>query len=291
MSSAEIFDRGYRKFEGERSGVGGAIRSLSWQTTRSILGLGRKARHKIFPILVIAIAFLPAIIYVGMAALFPVDLFGGDEGRPEFWELLGFGTSGVAIVLFCAMVVPEALVRDRRDGMFSLYLSTPLSKTSYLASKVFAVMATLMIVTVGPALFFLLALTFEGVGPSGLVNWAQTAGQIFIAGLGISGVLAAPAFAAASITDRRAFASVAVAMVFIGSLRVIGILVEEVELSRDLRVFDVVSMAFEFSARVFGDRSSNLRFMSDTQVFLSCGLWTALSGSVVAYRYRQLRAV
>ena len=73
MSSAEIFDRGYRKFEGERSGVGGAIRSLSWQTTRSILGLGRKARHKIFPILVIAIAFLPAIIYVGMAALFPAD--------------------------------------------------------------------------------------------------------------------------------------------------------------------------------------------------------------------------
>ena len=290
MSSAEIFDRGYRKFEGERSGVGGAIRSLSWQTTRSILGLGRKARHKIFPILVIAIAFLPAIIYVGMAALFPADLFGGDEGRPEFWELLGFETSGVAIVLFCAMVVPEALVRDRRDGMFSLYLSTPLSKTSYLASKVFAVMATLMIVTVGPALFFLLALTFEGVGPSGLVNWAQTAGQIFIAGLGISGVLAAPAFAAASITDRRAFASVAAVLVFLGSSIIVDLLLAS-DFSQDLYVFDIVTMAFEFSARVFGDRSSNLRFMSDTQVFLSCGLWTALSGSVVAYRYRQLRAV
>ena len=289
MSSTEIFDRGYRKFEGERSGVSGAIRSLAWQTTRSILGLGRKARHKIFPILVIAIAFLPAIIFVGVAALVPVDLFSEDEIRPEFWELAKI--SGFAMVLFCAMVVPEALVRDRRDGLFSLYLSTPLTKTTYLASKVLAVMATLAIVTAGPALFFLLALTFEGVGPSGLFNWLKTAGQIFIAGLGMSGVFAAVAFAAASITDRRAFASVAVAMIFIGSPIVIGILVEGAELSRDLRVFDVVSMAFEFMPRVFGDRSSDLRFMSDTQVFLSCGLWTALSGSVVAYRYRRLRAV
>ena len=49
MTAAEIFDRGYRRFDGERAGVGKAVRSVAWHTIRSILGLGRKGRHK-YPI-------------------------------------------------------------------------------------------------------------------------------------------------------------------------------------------------------------------------------------------------
>ena len=33
----------------------------------------------------------------------------------------------MATIVFVALVAPEAIVRDRRDGMFALYLSTPLS--------------------------------------------------------------------------------------------------------------------------------------------------------------------
>ena len=39
VSDARILDRGYRKYDGERSGLWGSIRSLAWHTTRSILGL------------------------------------------------------------------------------------------------------------------------------------------------------------------------------------------------------------------------------------------------------------
>ena len=61
MTAAEIFDRGYRTFDGERAGVGKAVRSVAWHTIRSILGLGRKGRHKVFPIIVAVVAFLPSI--------------------------------------------------------------------------------------------------------------------------------------------------------------------------------------------------------------------------------------
>ena len=60
MSDARILDRGYRRYEGERSGVAGAVRSVAWHTVRSILGLGRKGRHKVFPIIVLVISFVPA---------------------------------------------------------------------------------------------------------------------------------------------------------------------------------------------------------------------------------------
>ena len=56
--NAKILDRGYRKFDGERLGVWSAIRSTAWQTTRSIFGLGRKARHKFFPMSIIGIVYL-----------------------------------------------------------------------------------------------------------------------------------------------------------------------------------------------------------------------------------------
>ena len=112
MSTAEIFDRGYRTFDGERAGVGKAVRSVAWHTIRSILGLGRKGRHKVFPIIVAVVAFLPSIGFLALSVLIG-DLMEG-ELQPEYWEL--FGLPIVAVMLFATLVAPEAIVRDRRDG-------------------------------------------------------------------------------------------------------------------------------------------------------------------------------
>ena len=171
---AQILDRGYRRYEGRRSGVVGAVRSLSWHTTRGILGLGRKARHKIFPVIVVVIAFLPTIAFLGLAILIG-DLLE-DEIRPEFWELFGF--SFFPIILFSTLVAPEAIVRDRRDGMLSLYLSTPLTRPTYLLAKVIAVVGTMLIITLGPPLLALLGYTFQSQGPDGTLEWFEVLGKL-----------------------------------------------------------------------------------------------------------------
>ncbi len=288
MTNAEIFDRGYRKYEGHRAGMSGAVRSLMWHTTRSILGLGRKARHKVFPIIVIVIAFLPAIIFMGIAALFPVDLFE-DGIIPEYWELAQ--SSWLAIILFCAMVVPEALVRDRRDGMFALYLSTPLTRATYLIGKVGAVMGTLAIVTAGPSILLLLALTFEGVGPEGFVDWIKTTGQIILGGIGMTAVFAAVSLAAASLTDRRAFASVAVVLVLLGVPAVTGALVDGAGMSERLWAFNVIGIALETAPRIFGERSGEFESMSTPLFLTATGGWIGGSIALVWARYRRLGAV
>ncbi len=295
MTAAEIFDRGYRRFDGDRSGTLGAVRSLAWHSTRSILGLGRKARHKIFPVLVIVLAFLWPIIFIGIAALFPVDFFN-DELRPEYWELARFPLIVVAIMLFSAMVVPEALVRDRRNGMLPLYLSTPLTRATYLLGKVVAVMGCLAIVTSGPALLLLLGVTFEGEGPDGPLNWAKVAGQIFLGGMGMAAVFAAVGLAVSSLTDRRAFASVAVVLMLFGSPAIVAALVDGAEMSENFRVFNVVDMAVDVSPRVFGaaegvgDRGPVESLPGSTYLAGLLG-WIGVSVAVVWARYRRIGAV
>ena len=89
----EIHDRGYRKYEGARSGVAGAVRSLTWQTIRSILGLGRPARHKVFPVIMVVVAVVPAVVFVGFAIL-ARDL-GPPANYSDLFAYLGYCDSGI----------------------------------------------------------------------------------------------------------------------------------------------------------------------------------------------------
>ncbi len=287
MNDARILDRGYRKFDGDRSGVPGAMRSVTWHTTRSILGLGRKARHKIFPIIVLVIAFLPAIAFLGLSIL--LGDFGEGEIRPEYWEL--FGLSVMPSLLFAAMVAPEAIVRDRRDGMFALYLSTPLRRPTYLGAKVAAVLGCLSIITIGPSLLLLLGYTMQNQGPDGFGSWLGVAGRIVLSGLVIASLYTAISLAASSLTDRRAFASVAAIMVLVGGTIAGGALVDGADMTQRLWLVSPVNTALEAAPRFFGDRSAELSDVSTGLVVLAIVAWTAVGSAVVAWRYRKLAAI
>ncbi len=287
----EIHDRGYRKYEGSRSGVAGAVRSLTWQTVRSILGMGRPARHKVFPVIVIVIAALPAVVFLGIAILFR-DL--GDEPLANYSELFAFSVA--PIMIFAAMVAPEALVRDRRDGMFSLYLSTPLSRLSYVGAKVLAVLAVMMLIALGPVLLALLGYTVVGNGPDGVVEWLKVFLQLTAGSLVISAVMAAVAMAGASVTDRRAFASVAVVMVAFGGAIVSDILVTAAEFSNVYGLLDPLGTAGETATRILGESSggsesaSELAGIDTAVVALGTAAWFAAGACIVGYKYRKLEA-
>lgn len=285
MTDARILDRGYRKYDGTRSGVPGAVRSVAWHTTRSILGLGRPARHKIFPVIVLAIAFLPAIVFVGLSILI------GDFGdlRPEYWEL--FARSIVSSLLFASMVAPEAIVRDRRDGMYALYLSTPLTRPTYLLAKVVSVMGCLVLITAGPPVLLLFGYTAQSQGPSGLGAWLGVGLRLLLAGVLMSALYTAVTLAASSMTDRRAFASVASVMVVFGGLTAGGALVEGAGLAPEFWLLSPANTALEIAPRLFGARSDEFRTVSTAVVALGVAAWTVAGSAVVALRYRRLAAI
>lgn len=281
--AARILDRGYRRFEGTRSGVPGAVRSTAWHSTRSVLGLGRKARHKIAPILVIVVAFLPAVVFVGLTAFIGNEIFEPGELIPEFAELPR--NSIAAIVLFTGLVAPEAMVRDRRDGMLSLYLSTPLTRLTYLLSKALAVVGVLSIIVVAPTILYLLGLTFASAGPDGFGNWLLTLARILISGLAASLVYALVSMACSSLTDRRAFASVAVIMVMLGLVTVISILIDTADASVHWRLLDPLNIPLEMVERIFGGQGEYPDIPS-TQVYAANLGWAGASGALIWSRYR-----
>lgn len=287
---AQILDRGYRTFDGRRSGVAGAVRSTAWHSTRSVLGLGRKARHKIAPVLVIIVAMLPAITYVGFAALLGGDEFVDDflEGVvPEFSELAR--GSLAAIVLFTGLVAPEALVRDRRDGMLSLYLSTPLTRRTYILAKILAVGGLMSLVVLVPTLFYLIGMTFASLGPDGFGDWVTVLLRVLVSGVLASMIYALISMAAASVTDRRAFASLAVILTMMGVLIVIQILVEGAEMSISWRLLDPVNMPMEMIARIFGDAGEYPQIRTE-RVYAANAGWAAAGGALLWWRYRKAGA-
>lgn len=286
MSDARILDRGYRRFEGRRAGVVGAVRSVAWHTVRSILGLGRSARHKVFPAIVLVVAFVPAIAFLAISVL--LGSFG-DELRPQYWEFFHF--SFAATLVFVSLVAPEAIVRDRRDGMFALYLSTPLSRPTYVVAKVIAVLATMSLIVLGPPVLWLLGYTFQSQGPGTLGGWLGTLARLLAAGLVICIVYTAVSLGASSLTSRRAFASIAVVFVMLGASIVTNLLVDVAGLAQQWRVLDPLGVALETPARLFGDRTEEWRRVSTWYVVLGCLGWTAVGTGLLVGRYRRLAAV
>jgi ABC-2 type transport system permease protein len=280
---AHIVERGFQRYEGERAGIGQAIRSVAWQSIRATLGIGRPARHKIFPVIAVAIAYVPAIVFVGLSVLVG-DVLDPNE-IADYASYYGFITA--AILLFAGLVAPEVLVSDRRNGMLAMYLSTPLHRGTYLAAKGIAVVLTLALVTLGPPLLVLIGYTFDNVGPDGFGNWMLVLFRIFVSSFAVSGALTAISMAASSITDRRAFASIGVVLLALASPAVASALVEGADLSPNWRLIDVFSMPFELVYRVFGERG-NFPELSTINVVLVNLSWIVGGLAVVAWRYSRL---
>jgi ABC-2 type transport system permease protein len=280
---ARIVARGFQRYEGPRSGVGGAIRSVSWQSIRSTLGLGRPARYKVFPVAAVVIAYLPAVVFVGVAIVV------GDHLDPnEVADYAGYyGFITAAILLFAALVAPEVLVSDRRNGMLALYLSTPLHRGTYLAAKAIAVLAMLGLVTLGPPLLLLIGYTVDGDGPDGVGAWLTVLVRIVISSAAVSAALTAVSMAASCLTDRRAFAAIGVVLLALATPALASALVEGAELSPSWRLIDVFSMPFELVYRIYG-QPGNFPELSTTSIVLVNLAWTAGGLAVVGWRYSRL---
>ena len=69
MSTARIVDRSYRPYEGRRGGLGASMLTVVKHSIQRSLGIKRTIWQKILPAATIAISYIPAIVYIGLAAL------------------------------------------------------------------------------------------------------------------------------------------------------------------------------------------------------------------------------
>ncbi|MGH1493464.1 MAG: hypothetical protein ACRBK7_29385 [Acidimicrobiales bacterium] len=277
QSDAQIYEQGYRSYDGPRTGVGGAVRTLVFHSIKAVLGIGRSARHKIMPVTVILFAFVPTVVFVGVAALLPGDL--EDGFLPSYAEYYGY--ISLVLVLFAAFVAPELLCSDRRTGMLGVYLASPLDRASYLWAKTMAIVSILAVVTVGPPLLLLIALSLEDSGPGSWSEGLKLAGKIILSGGVMSAFYAGLSMAVSAATERKAVASASILGLLIGSAAVSNGLVDGGDLDERIRLGDLSALPRELAFRIHSetgawsqrDISSGLIWLTAAAVIAVCAVW------------------
>jgi ABC-2 type transport system permease protein len=284
---ARIFDLGYRSYDGPRERPGRAIVTLAEFTGRRVLGLGRGARHKVLPAITLVIAYLPALFSV-VFAVFAKDLVEGD--LVSYGDYMFF--IGSALALFAALVAPEALCPDKRSGMLGLYLAGPLDRNRYLAGKWAGVVAAMLLITLGPLLFMLLAFVLAGFGPSASET-PKLLLQIFTVGIVTALLYVALSMAVSSFTSRRAVAAVSVVLLLFVPAFVVRGAIESAGAPNELDLFSSPFVVEELASRIFGEASNSQDPVTELSTWVVAGGVGAavLAGALVCWlRYRRLEA-
>ncbi len=209
MTTAEgaVYDLGYEPYDGERKGRRGAWAAVWGDGVRRILGLRRKARRKIMPWLLVAIALLPPIIAVGIAFILPAPAAEGLDLASQNADFFTLG--GTVTLLFSALAAPELLIPDRKDGVLSMLSSRPLTSTDYVSAR-FASLLTVVgaFLLVPQAVLFVGQVGTHPDGPvRGFIDAADSLPKILLVTVIYVAAYVPLGFAVASLSNRKAIAA------------------------------------------------------------------------------------
>ncbi|MCF6522138.1 ABC transporter permease [Streptomyces sp. JJ36] len=138
---------GYRGYDGPRLGRAYARRSLFVQSLRGAYGLGRAAKSKVLPMLLLAVMCVPAAIIVAVAVTTQADEL--PVAYTEYAILLQ-----PVIGIFVAAAAPQAVSLDLRFKTVPLYFSRPIERNDYVSAKFAALSAALFVFTAAPVVIF-----------------------------------------------------------------------------------------------------------------------------------------
>ena len=285
---SQVFDLGYRNYEGPREGRARARKALFINGVRTCFGLGRGAWAKVLPVLFLLAVMAPAAVLAALAGLL------GDTFIADALDLPGagdyYGIVWVVLMLFAALIAPELLCPDRRDGVIDLYLVRPLSAEDYVMSRWLAFFAvSLVFIYAGQALL-LAGLALGAGSPTDYLrdNW-QDIPRSIAAGMAIAAVTTTIPLAAASLTTRRAYAALAVIALFLTSLTVSAILLEEVEqIGSWARLIDFGGITLQVNDLIFDQYDDGDNRLPAAVAVAWWAVVVAVPAFILWWRYRRL---
>ena len=207
--AGEVFDLGYQAYEGARHGRGHSRLAIWRDGVRTTLGLGRSVTKKVAPAIFIGLMWLPAVIVIVITGF--VSTFGGDTadiGGPTLSEYYHFAF--IFALLFAAVVGPELLCPDRRQGVITLYLVRPITSTDYVAARWFAFLTVMAC-----ALWFpeLLIFSWNALSAPNPADWAadhwDEVPRFLAAGAVLAVFLTTLTMCTSAFTTRRPYAAIA----------------------------------------------------------------------------------
>ncbi len=295
--SGTVFDIGYQRYTGLREGRDRSQRAVFKDGVRIALGLGRGPRAKVLPWFFIALLSAIALIFALVAGA--ANRLGG-EGTAQEINLPShadfYGIASIIIFVFAALVAPELLCRDRREGTINLYLVRPLTGSDYVLSR----WAAFLAVTIGavwlPQIILFLGLSMGDPEPVNYLRYHWLDVLRFLgAGLAMAAYATSLALFTASFTTRRAYASVFLVGLFIISTPFTVGLASEMDnqLGQWISMFNLTNIPVHVNDVIFNDVSeitedAPARELGSTTLIAWYFAWTLVPASLLWWRYRRL---
>lgn len=298
-SRGAVFDIGYQRYDGVREGRGQSRLAIVRDGVRIALGLGRGGRAKILPWAFIGLLAGLGLILAMIAGA--AERLGGPGASQEL-NLPShsdfYGIASVILFVFAAVVAPELLCRDRREGTIHLYLVRPITGGDYVAARWMAFLAVMLVASwLGQVLLFL-GLAAGDPDPAAYVSahWLDVP-RFLLAGMALAAYATTLALLTASFTTRRAYASVfLVGLMVITAPFTIG-LAEEIggTAGQWISMFTLSSIPVHVNDVIFGTPSevtedAPARALGSTMLVLWWAVWVIVPGTVLWWRYRRLSA-
>lgn len=292
-----VFDIGYQSYTGTREGRGRALRAVFKDGVRTALGLGRGGRAKILPWLFIGVLAAIALVMAIIAGA--ANQLGGP-GTAEKANLPThadfYGIASILLYVFAAVVAPELLCRDRREGVIQLYLVRPLTGSDYVVARWAAFLAVMAAAAWLPQVILFLGLSMGDPSPASYLaaHW-QDVPRFLAAGLVMATYLTTLAMLTASFTTRRAYAAIFLVGLFLVLTPFTVPLAEEIKgtAGQWISMFNLTNIPVHVNDLIFGDTSEITRDAPARQLAPWVRVawyfaWTLVPASVLWSRYRRM---
>jgi len=222
-ASSNIYDLGYRRYDGARLGRRHAVLALYRESLRAAFGLGRSTGAKVGPAILIFIALVPALIQLVVGALVPAGQLTLVNAEDYY--------SGIKFVLalYVGIVAPDVVGRDQRTHTLTLYFTRAITRTDYALGKLLAMTTAMLTITLVPQLLLWIgnALSTDDFIGYAADHWDQLFPIVGTALFG-SWLIASVGTLIAAQTPQRAFATVGIIVAFLLPIPVAAVLVEEI---------------------------------------------------------------
>jgi ABC-2 type transport system permease protein len=292
-----VFDIGYQRYTGSREGRGRARRAVYQDGLRAALGLGRGPRAKVLPWFFITLLSAIGLIMAMVAGA--ADRLGGPgsaakAGLPSHSDF--YGIASIILFVFAALVAPELLCRDRKEGTINLYLVRPLTGSDYVGARWLAFLTVMVGAAWLPQLILLLGLSMGAPAPVDYLraHWLDVP-QFLLAGVAMAVYATTLAMLTASFTVRRAYAAVFLVGLFVITTPFTAGLSREIGgmTGQWISFFNLTNIPVHVNDVIFGEPSMITKD-APAHLFSAAAkvgwylLWTVVPGAILWYRYRRL---
>lgn len=292
-----VFDIGYQRYRGVREGRGRSRRAVYRDAVRTALGLGRGPRAKVLPWFFIGLLSAIGLVMAMIAGAAERLVGPGAAERlnlPSHGDF--YGIASIILFVFAAVVAPELLCRDRREGVINLYLVRPLTGSDYIASRWAAFVTVMLAAAWLPQIILFLGLSMGDPTPVEYLkkHWDDVP-RFLLAGLAMTVYVTTLAMLTASFTTRRAYAAVFLVGLFVISAPFTIGLAQELKgaAGQWVSMFNLTNIPVHVNDVIFGEVSdlteeAPARQLGSTMLVAWYFVCTLVPAGVLWSRYRRL---